>query len=97
VCATDHQHGLGDDLNETFVEHVRAPVKNLIGEEHRGWYVGMTLLDFERSGLSGVAGARRNICELVAAATGEARDRARLDEGSVRSEMADRAIAVEVS
>ena len=87
----------GDDLNETFFEDVHVPAKNLVGEENRGWYVGMTLLDFERSGISNAVGSRRNVADLVAATTGDHRDRARLDESSVRAELADRFIETEVS
>tara|TARA_B100000446_G_C10489644_1_gene319111 strand:- start:597 stop:1136 length:540 start_codon:yes stop_codon:yes gene_type:complete len=32
-------------------DNVRVPKKNLVGELNRGWYVGATLLDFERSGV----------------------------------------------
>ncbi len=40
------------DLNEVFFENVRVPKENLIGEENRGWYVGTTTLDIERSGIA---------------------------------------------
>ena len=40
------------DFNEVFFENVRVPAKNMIGEENRGWYVGTTTLDFERSGIA---------------------------------------------
>jgi len=52
-------------FNEVFFEDVRVPAKNLIGEENRGWYVGMTLLDFERSGIGTTAGQRRTLEELT--------------------------------
>ena len=48
-------------FNEVFFEDVRIPRRNLVGEENRGWYVGMTLLDFERSGIGGTAGQRRTL------------------------------------
>ena len=51
--------------NETFYEEVRVPSGNLVGEENRGWYVGMTLLDFERSNISGAVSARRSIEQLL--------------------------------
>ena len=51
-------------FNEVFFEDVRVPARNLIGEENRGWYVGMTLLDFERSGISTTAGQRRTLEQL---------------------------------
>ena len=48
-------------FNEVFFEDVRVPARNLIGEENRGWYVGMTLLDFERSGIGVTAHQRRSL------------------------------------
>ena len=51
------------DFNEVFFEDVRIPRANLVGEENRGWYVGMTLLDFERSGVART-GAQRRTLEL---------------------------------
>jgi alkylation response protein AidB-like acyl-CoA dehydrogenase len=38
-------------FNEVFFEDVRVPVKNVVGEINRGWYVGATHLDFERSSI----------------------------------------------
>jgi len=49
------------DFNEVFFEDVRVPAANLIGEENRGWYVGMTLLDFERSGVGRTGAQRRTL------------------------------------
>ncbi len=53
-------------FNETFLEDVRVPVSNRVGEEHRGWYVGMTLLDFERSNIGAAEGSRRALSRLLA-------------------------------
>ena len=52
-------------FNEVFFEDVRIPRKNLVGEENRGWYVGMTLLDFERSGVGATAGQRRTLEKMT--------------------------------
>ncbi len=52
-------------FNEVFFEDVRVPVSNRVGEENRGWYVGMTLLDFERSGI-GTTAAQRRTLEVLA-------------------------------
>ncbi|GMU41492.1 MAG: acyl-CoA dehydrogenase [Chloroflexota bacterium] len=52
-------------FNETFFEDVRVPVSNRVGEENRGWYVGMTLLDFERSNITGAVSARRTLDSLT--------------------------------
>ncbi len=53
-------------FNEVFFENVRTPRRNLVGELNRGWYVGTTTLDFERSSLAGSAGNRRTLEELTA-------------------------------
>ncbi len=52
-------------FNEVFFEDVRVPARNLIGEENRGWYVGMTLLDFERSGIGTTASQKRTLEHLA--------------------------------
>ncbi|TAK75790.1 MAG: hypothetical protein EPO16_08380 [Dehalococcoidia bacterium] len=88
----------GDDLNETFFEDARVPVRNLVGEEDRGWYVGMTLLDFERSGISSAVGTQRSIRALIDYAAGEGRHQSRLSTvTSLRGEIVDRMIECEVS
>lgn len=55
----------GHDFNEVFFDNVRVPKRNLVGEENRGWYVGVTLLDFERSGIDYSATSRRLLSEMV--------------------------------
>jgi len=52
-------------FNEVFFEDVRVPVKNRLGEENRGWYVGMTLLDFERSGIGTTASQKHTLENLT--------------------------------
>jgi alkylation response protein AidB-like acyl-CoA dehydrogenase len=39
----------GREFSEVFLENVRIPKSNIIGEENRGWYCAVTTLDFERS------------------------------------------------
>jgi alkylation response protein AidB-like acyl-CoA dehydrogenase len=39
----------GHAFNEVFFEDVRVPARNVLGEVNRGWYIGTTTLDFERS------------------------------------------------
>jgi alkylation response protein AidB-like acyl-CoA dehydrogenase len=52
-------------FNEIVFDNVRVPVKYRVGEENRGWYIGMTTLDFERSNISTAAGYRRSFEQLV--------------------------------
>jgi len=44
------------EFNETFFEDVRVPAANAVGEIDRGWYVGATHLDFERSSIGQAVG-----------------------------------------
>jgi alkylation response protein AidB-like acyl-CoA dehydrogenase len=92
-AAWDHS-----SFGETFFDGARVPVANRVGEENRGWYVAMTLMDFDRASISNTAENRTLIDELI-----EFLD---TPEGSsywpahelapVRAEIADRAIEVEV-
>ena len=85
--------------NETFYEDVRVPATQVIGEVNRGWYVGMTLLDFERSNISGAVSSKRELRSLVESiqAGGKDADKKRADMvDSVRAEVADRFIETEV-
>jgi alkylation response protein AidB-like acyl-CoA dehydrogenase len=86
------QHG----FNETFFEDVRVPASAVVGEENRGWYVGATLLDFERSNISGAISSRRTINSLLEyIETDAGRDKAQITE-STRASIADRYIETEV-
>jgi alkylation response protein AidB-like acyl-CoA dehydrogenase len=55
-------------FNEMFFEDVRVPVKNVVGEINRGWYVGATTLDFERSGIGSAVGTERGLRNTLEAA-----------------------------
>ena len=39
----------GAHFNEVFFDNVRFPKQNLVGEQNRGWYVGVATLAYERS------------------------------------------------
>ena len=84
--------------NETFYEDVRVPASQVVGEVNRGWYVGMTLLDFERSNISGAVTSRRELDFMLDYAhSDEGSARSRISEiASVRADVADRFIESEV-
>ena len=85
-------------FNMVIFDNVRVPKKNLVGEQNRGWYVGATLLDFERSGVDYSAGSQRFLEELVQfAKENNSRGRPLADDPVVRHRLADLAIEVEVS
>ena len=84
-------------FNEVFFEDVRVPVANRIGEENRGWYVSMTLLDYERSNITGAVSARRQLRRLIDYVNGDGKAQSRVSEyPSIRSAVADRYIESEV-
>ena len=89
-------------FNETFFEDVRVPVANVIGEENRGWYVGATLLDFERSNISGAVAQRRTINGLMNyVKSDEGKPKSRLQgsggaSNALRNELAERYLETEV-
>ena len=53
------------EFNETFFDNLKVPKENVVGEVNRGWYAGMTLLDFERSGVEYAAYSRRVLDDTV--------------------------------
>jgi alkylation response protein AidB-like acyl-CoA dehydrogenase len=89
----------GDVLfNEVFFDNVRVPAKNMVGEENRGWYIAATTLDFERAGsMSGVVALRQAVERLVRIAK-QGGDRSPVKRNpSLRLELADRLIEVQVA
>ena len=52
-------------FNMITFDDVRVHKENLVGELNRGWYVGATLLDFERSGVEYSASVRRTLEDLI--------------------------------
>jgi len=85
-------------FNQIFFDNVRVPKKNLVGEENRGWYVGATLLDFERSGVQYSASSRRLLEEIIEFATEtEWNGKPLAKRPEVRNRLADAAIEIEVS
>ena len=85
-------------LNETFFSDVRVPADQMIGEENDGWYIGATLLDFERSGVNYPAMARRTVEQLVLWAKDTKRGRSSLwNDERVRYRLADHYIETEIN
>ena len=82
-------------FNEVFFEDVRVPVKNRIGEENRGWYVGTTTLDFERSSIGSAVGVRKQLEGLIRLA--KSNPEASLERPAVKREFVDRWIEAEVA
>ncbi len=55
---------LGADVNEVFLDDVRIPVDNLVGEENRGWTIAKYLLGHERTNIAGIGMCKRLLASL---------------------------------
>jgi alkylation response protein AidB-like acyl-CoA dehydrogenase len=86
-------------FNEVFFDNVRVPAKNIVGELNRGWYVGTTTLDFERSSIGSAVGIRLQLDGLVKYAKAHEKDGTSRTGymGSVKTELADRYIEANVA
>jgi alkylation response protein AidB-like acyl-CoA dehydrogenase len=84
----------GAGFNQVFFDNVRVPAKNVVGEVNRGWYVGTTTLDFERSSIGSAVGTRKNVERIIEQARETRSERYnKLDRNPlVRLELADRMI-----
>ncbi len=51
----------GADLNECFLDNVRVPVENLVGELNKGWSYGKYLLGHERTGIAGIGSCKQQL------------------------------------
>ena len=51
----------GNDLNECYLDNVRVPVENLVGELHKGWSYGKYLLGHERTDIAGIGSCKQQL------------------------------------
>ncbi len=86
-------------FNEVFFDNVRVPAKNLVGEENRGWYIGTTTLDFERSSIGSAVGQRIQVEGLIKFAKEHTKDHQSTlaHNSAVRYELADRLLETHVA
>ena len=93
-----HEMAGGRSFNEVFFENVRVPKGNVLGEMNRGWYVAMSLLDFERSGIENPAGARRVLEQLVGYAKETKHNgRTLITDPVISAKLAEMAVEIEVA
>jgi alkylation response protein AidB-like acyl-CoA dehydrogenase len=83
IITIDGRH----EVNEVFLDDVRVPVENRVGEENQGWTVAKFLLSNERTGIARIGMTKR----LLARAKGYA---ARLEPESGRKVL-EKAAAIE--
>jgi alkylation response protein AidB-like acyl-CoA dehydrogenase len=90
----------GDHVfNQEYFDDVRVPVRNRVGEENRGWYVGATLLDFERSNIGASINLRNTVDDITRFAYEASRSGSvpvRLNRGT-KVELADRAVEADIA
>jgi alkylation response protein AidB-like acyl-CoA dehydrogenase len=67
IITLDGEH----EVNEVWLQDVRVPVRNLVGEEGRGWTCAKFLLSNERTGIAGVSRSKRELAYLRAIAAQE--------------------------
>lgn len=61
----------GFEVNEVFLDEVRVPQANRIGEENKGWTYAKFLLSHERTGIAAVGRSKKQIERLKAIACAE--------------------------
>jgi alkylation response protein AidB-like acyl-CoA dehydrogenase len=84
-------------FNEVFFDNVRVPAKNLVGEENRGWYIGTTTLDFERSSIGSSVGMRQQVESLIRFTQERSGDDESGRGAGLRYELADRLLEANVA
>jgi alkylation response protein AidB-like acyl-CoA dehydrogenase len=52
------------EVNDVFLENVRVPIENLIGEENKGWSYAKFLLGNERTSMAGIGRSTRYLSRL---------------------------------
>jgi alkylation response protein AidB-like acyl-CoA dehydrogenase len=89
--------GEGTIFNEVFLDDVRVPAANLVGEENRGWYIAATTLDFERSNIGSTVALRLALEDVIGVAREGVGNVSMLSRNpSLRLELADRLIETQV-
>lgn len=57
------------EVNEVFLTDVRVPLKNIVGEENKGWTLAKYLLTFERTGIANVGNNKNSLAGIKQAAS----------------------------
>jgi alkylation response protein AidB-like acyl-CoA dehydrogenase len=80
----------GHEVNEVFLDNVKVPVENRVGNENEGWTYAKFLLSHERSGIAGVSSSKNAITKLKEIARTEMSDGHSLwDDASFRNNISD--------
>ena len=89
----------GHEFNDVFLDNVRVPKDNVVGEENRGWYAAVTTLDFERSSIGSAIGMRQEIDDIIEYAREHTEDHTSTlgISPTLRYELSDRLVETEVA
>jgi alkylation response protein AidB-like acyl-CoA dehydrogenase len=71
-----------DEFNDIFLDNVRVPVENLVGEENKGWTYAKFLLSHERTNNAGIGACKRALKRLKEIAARQLHDGRPLIEDS---------------
>ena len=84
-------------FNEVFLDEVRVPVRNMVGEENQGWIASQMTSNFERSMIALFSYLKRELEELVEFCQETKRDGKILGENAlVRHRLAQMAVDINV-
>jgi alkylation response protein AidB-like acyl-CoA dehydrogenase len=64
----------GAEVNEVFLDDVKVPVENRVGEENKGWTIAKYLLGHERTGIAEVGKSKRQMQRVKDIAAAETLD-----------------------
>jgi alkylation response protein AidB-like acyl-CoA dehydrogenase len=85
-------------FNQVFLDNVRIPVKNRIGDENKGWAVVKAVSNFERSGVTPVGLIERELEDLIHfCKETTCGDDSLIKDSFVQHRLADLAVKVEVA
>ncbi len=70
IVTLDGRH----EVNEVFLDDVRVPVDNRVGDEDQGWTYAKYLLSYERTNIAGIARSKQQLRRLKAIAAAEHED-----------------------
>jgi alkylation response protein AidB-like acyl-CoA dehydrogenase len=77
------------EVNEIWLENVRVPVANRVGDENLGWTYAKYLLSHERANIAGIGSSKRELLRLKAIATKERRrERPLIEDPDFRRQLA---------
>jgi alkylation response protein AidB-like acyl-CoA dehydrogenase len=85
-------------FNQVFLDDVRIPARNRIGEENQGWKVAKAISNFERTGVLPVGFIERELEDVIAYCKETAcRGQRLIDDSFIRNRLADLAAEIEAA